>query len=122
MISDKIKEKWLDPTYRSAVQSSVKAFFNSEEFLLKRTQRVRTTTRRDNGISKQLMKSISDKEMKQRTEKMIKKHEEKNKIRQQIYKKAKDIAKRKGKSTTLDLKELLGGQLWFEEKVMKSRY
>lgn len=120
MISDKIKEKWLDPNYRSAVQTSVKAFFNSEEFLLKRTQRVRTTNRRSGGISKALLKTISEKEIKQRNEKIIKKHEENNKIRQQIYKKAKDIAKKKGKNTSsLDLKELLGGQLWFEEKVTK---
>lgn len=108
MISEKIREKWLDPSYRTAVEQSVRAYFNSKSSSTSRRPKSR-------GRSSNSRVRLSPEEIfRKRTDALLLK-EETARIRRETLQMAKMAARRKDKGT--NLKDILGGELWFEEKV-----
>lgn len=110
MISDKIREKWLDPTYRTAVEQSVRAYFNSKGS--SSSGRRHSRPRRSSSSSR--VRLSPEEVFRKRADALLLK-EETARIRRETLQMAKMAARRKDKGT--NLKEILGGELWFEEKV-----
>ena len=115
MISEKIREKWNDPAYRQAVEEGIR---NSN-----RTYTFHATSIRPPRRSKTSL--YTKEEILERRSKAKEAKKEKEKQRREVIKAAKlasnisvkDRLKNEGKS----IKEMLGGEIWFEEKVKRTK-
>jgi len=99
-VSMKIKEKWKNPEYRSAVINGLKRSIS-------------------NSTSNLLSRSMDDDTKIARLEERKRKKIEKDKrelSKQSIISNVKDVVKRKALGER-NIKDLLGSELWFEEKV-----
>jgi len=103
LVSQKIRDKWSDPVYRQAVEDGIK---NSNRSMTYASVRSSSSKRR-----------LSPMEVIERKERAKQIKMEKVAIRKEAVRAAKQAMKEnamKGRS----LKQLLGGEIWFEEKVM----
>lgn len=112
-ISIKIRAKWMDDNYRNAVTSAIRDSFRGN----------RTFTKRSSSGHLRRRKNIYSYEEKLELEQ---KHEEQKRLRRDREKQKRDIIKaakvaKKGDKKDASIKELLGGQLWFEEKLKRRK-
>eukprot|EP01041_Mallomonas_annulata_P011456 gene11456-23961_t len=97
-ISKAIIEKWQDPDYRTSVLNAPRNFTRSS-----------TSTPRRRSVPKP---KLSDEDLLQQRLLAREAQKERKRIRLQAMKDAKEAARNKSKS----IKDVLGGELWFEEK------
>ncbi|KAJ1430814.1 hypothetical protein B484DRAFT_418689 [Ochromonadaceae sp. CCMP2298] len=119
LMSEKIREKWTDPEYRNSVQSSIRAHFNSTEFVLRRRQRISEggpRTRRSRAVPKV---KLSAAEVAERRAEALSVRKDKALGRRVALKAAKQAARMRDHSVSL--KTLLGGELWFEQKMLRKK-
>mmetsp|Transcript_11219 Transcript_11219/g.10830 ORF Transcript_11219/g.10830 Transcript_11219/m.10830 type:complete len:534 (+) Transcript_11219:266-1867(+) len=113
LVSDKIRLKWSDPEYRSAVAIGIK---NSNKTIsLSAVHRVN----RGGGVSdatKQRRQVLELKRKEREAKSALRDREKSRKIALKLAKVA-SRSEIKGKS----IKELLGGELWFEEKLKRRK-
>ena len=104
-MAEKIRLKWADPAYRSAVEEGIRSSNKTLSYLRVRDPNApirRRTKREKNDDAARLAK------------KMAKAEKDREKRRQKIFKAAKKAIRDKPKQS---IKELLGSEIWFEEKV-----
>lgn len=143
-IAESIRQKWRDPAYRNAVQSSVRNFYDRDNTDADSEGGGAARTKRDTSSSSYTSSSSSQATKRQRQatrvreRKFEKEDEEERKAQadkiakinlrldQRASRSAVLIAAKQAaaaavqKGTTVNLKEILGDDLWFEEKVTKS--
>lgn len=110
LVSEKIREKWQDPTYRESVTSAIRASNRTGPGV---GGKVRLRPSRAPTPRRPRQSPDEVKARKRAARQALK---EKNSARKEAFKVAKQAAQRSGGSTRL--KELLGRELWFEEKVL----
>lgn len=110
LVSEKIREKWQDPTYRESVTSAIRASNRTGPSGSGGKVRLRPSRAPTPRRPRQ-----SPDEVKARKRAARQALKEKNTARKEAFKVAKQAAQRSGGPTRL--KELLGRELWFEEKV-----
>ena len=110
-ISIKIRAKWMDEKYRSAVTSAIKESFRGNRTFSSASSRMR---RRKAEFTFEEKIAYQERLLEQK-----RLRREREKQRRDIIKAAK-FAK-KGDQKNASLKELLGGQLWFEEKLKRRK-
>lgn len=103
VVSQKIKKKWSDPVYRSKVEDSLRSKFNSTN---SRPERVYDRIARQQRRQEMLAAHKLAKEEKK----------EKVRLKKEAIKTLQEC--KNSKVQGLSLKELLGSDLWMEEKVM----
>jgi hypothetical protein len=109
-ISIKIRAKWMDESYRNAVTSAIRDSFRGNKTL---------------GSSGRFRRQKNTYSYEEKME-IEQKHEELKKMRREREKQKRDIIKaakvaKKGHKKDASIKELLGGQLWFEEKLKRRK-
>lgn len=115
LVSEKIKEKWTDPMYRESVTQGIRASNKTFTGRVSSTSKVRVRPAR---VSTPRSPRQSPEEVKARKRAAREARNEKTQARKDAFKAAKQAAV-KGDGVTR-LKELLGRELWFEEKVRAS--
>lgn len=108
-ISEKIKAKWNDPDYRKNVVSSIRSSYNSSTRIPRapRVAKVKTVQQRN------------PQEEALRRAKILAQKRQKEKERIEALNAAKLAATKSDPATRL--KEILGGELWFEEKLKRRK-
>lgn len=112
-LSESIKTKWLDPEYRASVESGIRSSNKTTTRAYNPSNRPRRSQSRSVSTPRKPRISVEDMRAKKRAERLEKK--EKEHSRKMAFKMAKEEQKKTG--GTSRLKELLGRELWFEEKV-----
>jgi len=103
-VAEKIREKWNDPEYRSAVQLG-----------LKRMNRTSSGPRKSSSRSRKRVRITDPQEIQDRVAKQ-QERVEKQRQRKEAIKSTKKALKEK-KLNGQSLKEYMGQEMWFEEKV-----
>lgn len=114
VVSQKVREKWKDPAYKAAVTSALRKHFDAARISLNGTTWTASPRRRASSVREKL----TEEEALQRREGARRKAADSRKAKE-MKKEALKAAKKavRSKDHSADLKTLLGGELWFEEKV-----
>jgi hypothetical protein len=118
-LSESIKNKWQDPEYRASVTSGIRS---SNKTLVRRPfdPSRPPRPRRPSSSSTRLPRAprMTAEERRARRKQERQERQEKERVRKAAFKLAKEDQKKSGGASRL--KELLGRELWFEEKVSPS--
>lgn len=114
-MSAKIRAKWNDPVYRSTVESSIRLHFQNNPRM--RLSNGNNSSRR-RSYRRNSVRMYSTEEIKERKRRAKQKSVAKATARREAFKEAKAASKLKARSSTF--KEILGGQIWFEEKMRRT--
>lgn len=114
MISEKIREKWNDPSYRNAVETGMKNSNRTSTYTGVRKSSGRRSSSRLSGVNS---KEVAERRKQAKIDKA-----EKNRLKRETVKLAKKVTKEsQSKGQVQSIKQLLGGELWFEEKMKRTK-
>jgi hypothetical protein len=116
MISEKIREKWNDPVYRQAVEEGIR---NSNRTYTFHSTSIRAPRRPKTQLYSQ--EEALERRMKAKEAKKVKEKQRRDVIKAAKLASSNVGVKNRLKTEGKSIKELLGGEIWFEEKVKRTK-